>query len=211
MVHYKLHYFDLYGRAEPIRMMFHLAEQTFEDRRFSFAEWPEIKKNETPSLFLFGQGPILEVDDKKIAQSLAIYRFVANTFGFAGNSLMDRAQMDMIVDYYTDYLTKIADWYVVKAGYKPGDEEELRKTLLDPNRKIFFENLQGFIEKEGTGYIVGDKVSYADLTLLNHIDIFTRNYDEYLHGYPVMQDYVSRLRNLPLLREYLAERPDRPR
>ena len=39
----KLTYFNLYARAEPLRMMLCDAKIDFEDERLEFSEWPEIK------------------------------------------------------------------------------------------------------------------------------------------------------------------------
>ncbi|CAJ0587673.1 unnamed protein product, partial [Mesorhabditis spiculigera] len=207
MVHYKLHYFDLYGRAEPARMMFHMAGQEFEDRRYSFEDWPAIKKAETPSTFLFGQGPVLEVDGKKIAQSGAISRFVGNTFGFAGKDFLELAQIDMFVDRLADFFQQIAEWYIVRVGYKEGDVEELRKTLLDEHKKGFLGDLERQLKANGTGFLVGDKVSFGDLVLLNNFDVFTRLSPTYLDGYDEVKSYEKRLRELPKLKEYLESRP----
>lgn len=42
---YTLSYFDIRGRAEPIRMLFMLAEVKFTDRRVSYADWPDMKSS----------------------------------------------------------------------------------------------------------------------------------------------------------------------
>ena len=39
----KLYYFDVYGRAEAIRMLLNHAKVEFEDVRFQKEEWPKMK------------------------------------------------------------------------------------------------------------------------------------------------------------------------
>ena len=55
---YKVQYFNLYGRAEPIRMLLTHAKVEFEDVRYEFADWPAIKGN-----FEFGQLPAVDITD----------------------------------------------------------------------------------------------------------------------------------------------------
>ena len=43
MPHYKLHYFNLRGRAELARLIFAQAGVEFEDVRFERSEWPTLK------------------------------------------------------------------------------------------------------------------------------------------------------------------------
>uniref|UniRef100_A0A914X7C7 glutathione transferase n=1 Tax=Plectus sambesii TaxID=2011161 RepID=A0A914X7C7_9BILA len=76
MPQYKLIYFDLYGRAETARILFHLAGVPYEDVRYNFyTEWAE-KKSESR----WGVLPELEVDGKKLAQSAAINQYLAKQF-----------------------------------------------------------------------------------------------------------------------------------
>lgn len=58
----KLHYFDAYGRAEPIRMLLNHAKVEFEDHRFGREEWPQVK---TELNLEFGQVPMLEFEGKQ--------------------------------------------------------------------------------------------------------------------------------------------------
>lgn len=97
--HYKLTYFDLMGRAEPIRLIFAAAGVEYEDVRISFEQWPALKQSksrirgsrlQTPSLITssatvigapYGQLPTLEFQGKLLAQSHAIEKFLGRMFG----------------------------------------------------------------------------------------------------------------------------------
>ena len=39
----KLEYFDLYGRAEPIRMLYSVAGKELNDVRVVMEQWPSVK------------------------------------------------------------------------------------------------------------------------------------------------------------------------
>ena len=51
-----------------------------------------------------GQMPVLEVDGVQIGQSVAIARFLANKYNLAGNTPLEKAQADMMVDCTQDFL-----------------------------------------------------------------------------------------------------------
>ncbi|CAJ0933198.1 unnamed protein product, partial [Mesorhabditis belari] len=202
MPQYKLHYFDIYGRAEPIRILFYLGGVEYEDRRWSFAEWPEIKKE---PIFTFGQAPLLEVDGKPLAQTIAIARFVANQVGYASKDEFEAARQDSIVDFISDYQEKLVPWYRIKLGFLPGDEQaELEK--LKPAQVDFFTKLSDILEKEGTGYLVGSSLSWVDIILYHHNYLFNLVIPGYFDDYKVVADFNKRIENLPKIQEYLAQR-----
>ena len=55
---YKLHYFNLRGRAELARLILNQAGVEFEDIRFERAEWPALKASEYSIEFL---GPKINI------------------------------------------------------------------------------------------------------------------------------------------------------
>ena len=73
----KLSYFDMHGgRAEPARLAMAIGGIAFEDHRFAFPEFAEVRKT-TP----FGQVPVLHVDGTQVTQCDAILRYVGKLAG----------------------------------------------------------------------------------------------------------------------------------
>merc|ERR1712062_325444 len=89
----KLTYFGLRGRAEPARLILAHAGVDYEDDRIKQEDWPQLKPKTT-----LGTLPILCYNGVEICQSVAIWRFLANEFGLAGKTNLERARADMIVD-----------------------------------------------------------------------------------------------------------------
>ena len=77
----KLVYFDLYGRAEGIRLMLHSAKVEFEDFRVTRADWPQYKKDHADELE-WDQIPVLYHDGKQINQSIPIFKYLGKLYGF---------------------------------------------------------------------------------------------------------------------------------
>ncbi|XP_009947241.1 PREDICTED: hematopoietic prostaglandin D synthase [Leptosomus discolor] len=100
MPQYKLTYFNLRGRAEISRYLFAYSGKKYEDHRIEAADWPKIK----PTI-PFGKIPILEVDGVTIHQSLAIARYLARESGLAGQTPVEQALADAIVDTIDDFMT----------------------------------------------------------------------------------------------------------
>ena len=73
----KLTYFDIHGgRAEPARLALAIGSIAFEDHRFTYPEFAEIRKT-TP----FGQVPVLQVDGVQVTQCDAITRYAGKLAG----------------------------------------------------------------------------------------------------------------------------------
>ncbi len=99
----KLTYFDLYGRAEMIRMILHKAKIEFEDNRIGFEEWGKLKE-EHPEMFEFGQLPLFERDGVKYAQSASIARMLSIENGFYPTDAASVYRIESIMDALTDWM-----------------------------------------------------------------------------------------------------------
>ncbi|KAL6736883.1 hypothetical protein Aduo_007185 [Ancylostoma duodenale] len=202
MVHYKLTYFDGRGAAEIIRQVFALAGQEYEDVRLSFEEWPKHKA-EMP----FGQMPVLEVDGKQLAQSLAIVRFIARKFGFAGKCPFEEALVDSIADQHKDFINEIRPFLRVAMGFDQGDVEKLAKELFLPAREKFFGFMTKFLKESKSGYLVGDSLTYADLYLAESSAEFAKKFPSTYDGFPEVKAHAEKVRSNPALKKWIETRP----
>ena len=130
---FKLYYFNIYGRAEPIRMLFHHAKIDFEDIRFEYPKFQELKKELGEEVFEFGQVPVIETPDgQHFAQSISILRLLGKLYGLPKYYPEDPVQawrVDSAIDASTDLQEKF--WDVVMAGHKREADDKKKKLLED--------------------------------------------------------------------------------
>eukprot|EP00112_Aurelia_sp_Birch-Aquarium-sp1_P022598 Seg642.2 transcript_id=Seg642.2/GoldUCD/mRNA.D3Y31 product="Glutathione S-transferase 1" protein_id=Seg642.2/GoldUCD/D3Y31 len=196
MPRYVLHYFDMAGRAEPIRILFHQAGVEFEDRRIKREDWPELKKND--KLFPFGQMPILEVDGVVLAQSDAISKYLATEFGLYGKTSLDRAKSDMLVDGIHDIMVNLV------AVFKESDE-----TLKAAKKKAFFEEhlpkgLKLYEEKfvPRDGFFLGDDVTRCDIAFMSFLDRCEEVQKGNMDSFPLCKALCERVRECPNIKKF---------
>eukprot|EP00091_Calanus_sinicus_P010326 TRINITY_DN24108_c0_g1_i1.p1 TRINITY_DN24108_c0_g1~~TRINITY_DN24108_c0_g1_i1.p1 ORF type:complete len:119 (-),score=30.35 TRINITY_DN24108_c0_g1_i1:349-705(-) len=109
MANIKLTYFDGRGRAETARLVLAYSGAKYEDERVTGEQLAAFK-----STLAYGQLPKLEFKGEVLYQSVNIARFLAREFGIAGNSNLERAQSDEVVDAITDIQNAIYGHYSLK-------------------------------------------------------------------------------------------------
>ena len=198
--HYKLFYFNLKGKAEVIRMLFHIAGQDFDDKRFTIDEWKSVK----PKLLRYQQAPILEVIEEttsyQIAQSHTIERFLANRFNLLGKSEIERVHVDMIGEEIVDLYTTLI------VIYRKKDCEEKARELDEAIREkvpIGLKLIQSLLEANRNLYLVGDEITLADIQLINFYDWLRNRKNEVLDKLPSLKKHDEFIRTLPKVSDYL--------
>ena len=203
----KLIYPDLpFWRAETSRLALFIGEIEFEDYRPSREE---IAKMRTEGVFPFGQFPVLQVDDKTIAQTGAIARFCGKLGGlYPTENDFYAAKVDEVIDLATDITGKIRPSLIEK---DPEKRMEMRRELVEtvlPNWLGFMETL---LEKNGkTGYFVDDSLTVADLAawrLCGWISggIIDGIPETILDAFPLLNAHQNHISNLPKVVEWLEK------
>jgi len=207
----KLHYFDGYGRAEPIRMLLAYKKVPFEDARYSFEEWGKLKV-EKPDMFEFGQLPVLEKDGKKYSQSKAILKMLAMEHGL----LPEDPQQAYLADSAIEGAEDIQNFFF-RAFFTPEGEVKTKfmTELVEKQVPTFLEVLEKRLKQNSSQKtIVGNDITIADIRLaaLGHSVLLKGAMADKLkplvEKHPVVNEYFAHMGEV--FKDYLAARPDRP-
>ena len=98
-----------------------------------------------------GQLPVLNYNGVEISQSMAIARFLANEFGLAGKTNLEKARADMIVDCVGDMLAGAVAVIRAPEGQKDAPIAKLLNEIIPGGRQI----LEKFLTDR---YFVGNEV-----------------------------------------------------
>jgi len=208
MTDYKLTYFNSRGKAEIIRLIFALADVKYEDKRYEYSAWPgEIKKTlDLP----FGQLPTLAIDGVLYSQVLPITRYLAEKYGLAGKTDLDRLRADMIIHCTEDVLFKL-----IRARMEENSEikEKLVKKFSDEELPQYCGHFDKMLKqnKGGQGFLVGDSITWADLHLFQLLTAYVPMINvkpDYINAYPDLKAFTERVSKNPKIAAWIARRPE---
>uniref|UniRef100_A0A914LE53 glutathione transferase n=1 Tax=Meloidogyne incognita TaxID=6306 RepID=A0A914LE53_MELIC len=201
MVQYKLHYFDLPGRAEAIRMLFYYKGQPFEDYRIKKEDWPTIKSN-----YIFGQVPVLEVDGKQLAQAGVILQFLGKKFDLGGKNELEEAKAMEIIFLNDEFGVAVGPYIGAKFGFREGNVEQLRKDVFLPAIERYFPLYEKRLEESNSGFILPSGLSFVDFSVAHFTGMMIEMEKDIMAKYPKLVDFSNRFYSLPQLKEYLSKK-----
>lgn len=199
----KLTYFDFHGgRAEPVRLALHIGGIAFEDHRFTFAEFTEVRKS-TP----FSQVPTLMVDDVQVTQCDSILRYAGKLAGLYPT------------DAYQALLCDEVMYVVEEAGVKMGPsfrmtgdaQKEAREALVNGSMPVYLAWLQSQLQAHGGEYFADNRLTVADLKVF--VDVQTLNSGRLDHVpadlvervAPALNAHMQRIAQNPAIAQYYAK------
>jgi glutathione S-transferase len=199
----KITYFDMHGgRAEPVRLALAIGNISFEDHRFSYPEFADIRKN-TP----FGQVPVLEVDGVQITQCDSMLRYAGKLAGLYPE------------DAYQALLCDEVMYVVEEAGVKMGptyrmageEQKAARLALVNGHIPVYLRWLEKQLLARGGDYFADHRLTVADLKVF--IDVRTLNSGRLDHipvdlvqqVAPALNAHVQRIAEHPAVAAYYAQ------
>lgn len=198
----KLTYFDFPGgRAEPARLALHLGGIPFEDHRFPFADFAEVRKT-TP----LRQVPTLHINGVQVTQSDAITRYAGRLAGLYPDDALQALLCDEVMGALEDINVKIGATF----GLTGEALESARKALVAGPLPLYLTWLETQLEQHGGAYFADQRLTVADLKAfvvlrwlvsgkLDHLptDLLDRLA-------PKLATYVQRIAAVPAIAAYYA-------
>lgn len=203
-----LHYFEGRGRGEVIRQLLASNGVQFEDKRFSFTNWPEAKAT---GIYEFGQIPMLEIDGHRLVTSNSIERYLAKKFGLYPEDNLQAYNVESIIDYKNDFFNKIVQFLFVKK-----DLEGLAN-FFNTDARALLATIEARLTSNhgGEGFFVGESKTWADYSIFEFVyDVYflagQENHKAVLAEVaPKLLAFTERfLANDAALQSWVASRPE---
>ena len=192
----KLVYFDFnFWRVDILRLSLAYSEIPYEYKRIKRQEWPIEKKN-----FLFGQLPVMIIDNKQYAHTHSLARFCAMESGLYDNYKIKAMVIDQVLDWANEITNKIAP--SIRAAMRDKDLEKskrLREEFIKNDLLIWFSYLEKLFDQSSSKKIFfNDKFSMADIVAwrviywfycgrLDQID------NKFLDKFPLIQNFFEKM------------------
>ncbi|KAI1713290.1 shK domain-like domain-containing protein [Ditylenchus destructor] len=204
---YKLWYFAVRGRGEPIRLLFHYLNEPFEDFRIQPTEWATTYKQTTP----YGTIPILEnlETGEQLAQQFVILRYLARELDFAPDSEWEEAKVDEIADFHKDVSGQLAPLTLNLASASTPPTAEQTAQVENITRD-FFPFYQRVLTESASGFFIPSGVSWADFVIADFYETFRSVHPQIWARYPYMESHRASVYSLTELQDYLMSRPNTP-
>ena len=204
---YKFTYFDEPSIGEPIRMLMKIGKLTWEDERVSIAEWAN-KKVSTK----WGQLPYLTMPNGEVfSQTSAIVRFVGRMVYLDGARIYpDNTQKAMAIDEYIGVFEEIRR-LLLNTLPLANEDKLITLTILTSEGGAVYQLLAKMEVGFTNTYLCGDRMTLADVWAFWMLTFMKCGFwyglpANYLEPFPKLSELCLSIRNMPVLREYFAER-----
>ena len=191
----KLTYFRGRGRAETTRWMLAANEIAFENVAIDTPT--QLADLRASGKLPFDQMPLLEINGLNLSQSSAMIRYLARLGGFYGQTDSDAVWCDMIVGVAADFAET-----AIQVPFKPS----LPDAIADLKVRFakFGPRFEARIAQQGTGFFVGDRLTFADIVVAEALSSYLEWCPDILDTTPNLQALYKRVIQQPGVAAYLT-------
>uniref|UniRef100_A0A673U2V8 glutathione transferase n=1 Tax=Suricata suricatta TaxID=37032 RepID=A0A673U2V8_SURSU len=193
----KLHYFNGRGRMESIRWL--LAAAGVEFLCLHFVVSPRVHNLKSCGTLMYEQVPMVEIDGMNLVETRAILRYLAAKYDLYGRNLHEQAWIDM----YVEGLKDLSDMIMFFPLSLPGEKEMNLEYILERATTRFFPVYEKALRDHGQDFLVGSRLSWADIQLLEVIFMAEECKPSVLTGFPLLQEFKARISCIPTIHKFL--------
>jgi glutathione S-transferase len=203
MPHIKLSYFDMNGgRAEPVRLALAIGGIAFEDHRFTFAEFADVRKTAP-----FGQVPVLWVDGVQVTQCDAMLRYAGRLSDLYPSDAFQALRCDEVAYVVEEATAKLGPTFRLT-----GEAQKAARTaLVEGSMPVYLKWLQTQLLGQGGEYFIENRLTVADLKVFidvrgldsGRLDHIPKDLVEQVA--PALNAHANRIANLPAVQAYYAK------
>uniref|UniRef100_A0A671YQ26 Glutathione S-transferase n=1 Tax=Sparus aurata TaxID=8175 RepID=A0A671YQ26_SPAAU len=188
-----LHYFNGRGKMESIRWLLTVAEVEFDEVHLTTRD--QYKKLLSDGDLMFQQVPMVEIDGMKLIQTKAILNYIAEKYNLHGKDIKDRVMINM----YSEGLVDLMEMIMI-LPFTPDPKPKLDNIQAKATERylpVFEKVLSGQI------YLVGGKLSVADVLLLECTLMLEEIFVGILGGFPNVKAFQGRMTMIPAIDSFL--------
>ncbi|WP_028862842.1 glutathione S-transferase [Psychromonas aquimarina] len=196
MYQLSLTYFDIAaGRAEPARLAMHIGSIPFEDIRFPFSQFAEVKKK-TP----LNQVPVLTIDGRQITQCNSINRFIGKLAGLYPEDNFQAMLCDEIMSALEDAVNKLMPTF-----HLPEKEMKNAREALAAGPFTLY------LQRNGGTYFADNRLTMADLKVFEWVRTLNSGFLDHIpatlveNTAPLLNEHMQRIAQIPAVAEYYAK------
>lgn len=190
----KLHYFKGRGRAETTRWM--LAINNVDFINVSLENHNDFETLKSTDNLPFNQLPLLELDGLNLSQSSAMVSFLARKGDFYGDTDEDAVLCDMVVG-------AVGDFNIPAMQFPFKADEQNASSDLDASLTKFGKHFETVLKRNDGDFVLGQKLSVADVILAESLTSFIEFAPACLGGYPLLQKLQQTVVSEPSIKNYL--------
>ncbi len=203
-------YFKARGRAEVIRLVLAEAGVDYDEHPVG-KDLPRHEGQPTDlvglreaGLLPFGAVPVwVDSDGFRLAQSGAIARYLAATHGMVGGTPREQARVEEILGGVDDVRLELRRLVPAAPADRPAIVAELTDSFL-PRWMGYFDRFLA-ANRDGTGFLVGDSLTLADLALYYLLELLPDNrFGAAIDAYPRLAAFARRIAERPRIAAYIA-------
>ncbi|XP_040906503.1 glutathione S-transferase, alpha tandem duplicate 1 [Toxotes jaculatrix] len=190
-----LYYFNGRGKMESIRWLLTVAEVEFDEVILTTRE--QYKKLLSDGALMFQQLPLVEIDGMKLIQTKAILNYIAEKYNLHGKDLKDRVMINM----YSEGLNDLMEMMMLLPFTAAADLKSKLDTIQSKAKERYLPVFEKVLS--GPVYLVGGKLSIADVQLVECSLMLEEKFPDILSGFPNIKAFQGRMTQIPAISRFL--------